>query len=98
MATKNLIRTLFYGGGGKAEAFRYADLIINILAVLTYVVGSYLRHADQRDSHSYVLYRFESVLGLILLAEYLARMWVSGRRGIRGDRTKSIVHEQTACG
>ncbi len=80
MATKDLIRTLFYGGGGKAEAFRYADLFVNILAVLTYMVGSYLRHADQPDSYSQFLYRIENVLGLILLAEYLARMWVSGNR------------------
>lgn len=80
MPTKDLIRTLFYGGGGKAEAFRYADLFVNILAVLTYVVGSYLRHADQPDSYSYVLFRFENILGLILLAEYLARLWVSGNK------------------
>ena len=77
---KDRVRGLYYAGGRQNEAFRYGLLCVDALAVATFFAASYLRHSSLPASYSFALFMTEIAVGLVLLASFLARMWVSGNK------------------
>jgi voltage-gated potassium channel len=73
MATATLrsrIRTLYEGEGEAGDRFRYALLVIDLLTVGWLVASSFL----ERGAHHITIDR---IIGLIFLADFLARLWIS---------------------
>lgn len=66
------VRRLYFGRSGEAHRFRYAVLSFDILVILFIVATSFVERTTWLEA-------VDVVIGLIILAEFCARLWVSER-------------------
>jgi voltage-gated potassium channel len=66
------VRRLYFGRSGEAHRFRYAVLSFDILVILFIVATSFVERTMWLEA-------VDVVIGLIILAEFCARLWVSER-------------------
>jgi voltage-gated potassium channel len=67
---RSRLRTLYEGAGETGDRFRYLLLAFDLLTVTWLVASSFL----ERGSHHT---RIDLAIGLIFLADFLARLWIS---------------------
>lgn len=73
---RSRLRTLYEGEGEAGDRFRYLLLAFDLLTVSWLVASSFL----ERGSHHT---RIDLAIGLIFLADFLARLWIS-RKPLKG--------------
>jgi voltage-gated potassium channel len=67
---RSRIRSLYEGEGESGDRFRYALLAIDLLTVGWLVASSFLERGAQHTT-------IDRIIGLIFLADFLARLWIS---------------------
>ncbi len=67
---RSRLRTLYEGAGETADRFRYVLLAFDLLTVTWLVASSFLERGDHHT-------RIDLAIGLIFLADLLARLWIS---------------------
>ncbi len=77
---KRLLAELYYGRSGRAVLFRYGLLVMDMCAVAAFGVAFVLRHLDQPEDLSFVLSLFENAVGILVLADLAARMFLARDR------------------
>ena len=74
MAVKSFVRELYEGASNRAHRFRYALICFDIGTIIFLIVSSFLTHTP-------VIGAIDVVIGLVILADFLARFWISRSRG-----------------
>jgi voltage-gated potassium channel len=72
MATGTLLRELYEGESRRAVRFRYGLLLFDLLTIIFLVLTSFVKA-------SLSLELIDAAIGLIVLSEFLARLWLSRR-------------------
>ncbi|WGW04183.1 potassium channel family protein [Tropicibacter oceani] len=70
---KNRIRELYAGDSAEAHRFRYALLVFDIVTILFVIATSFSHHGP-------VVETIDMVFGVFILADFAARIWISGSR------------------
>ncbi|MGE0006940.1 MAG: potassium channel family protein [Parvibaculaceae bacterium] len=70
MAVKTIVRELYEGGSNRAHRFRYALICFDIATIVFLIVSSFLPRTQ-------FVGIVDVVIGLIILADFLARFWIS---------------------
>lgn len=70
---RNTVRELYVGESDRAHRFRYALLGFDIVTILFVIATSFTRHGP-------VIETVDAVFGVIILAEFGARFWISTNR------------------
>jgi voltage-gated potassium channel len=73
MATGAVLRELYEGESGRAVRFRYGLLLFDLLTISFLVVTSFVKG-------SFFLELIDTGIGLLVLGDFLARLWLSRRR------------------
>lgn len=73
MAVKTIVRELYESGSNRAHRFRYALIVFDIATIVFLVVSSFLPRTP-------LIGVIDVVIGLIILADFLARFWISHNR------------------
>jgi voltage-gated potassium channel len=73
MAVKTFVRELYEGGSNRAHRFRYALISFDIGTILFLAMSSFL-------SRTPFIGVVDVIIGLIILADFLARFWISRDR------------------
>lgn len=71
-ATRQRLRELYYGEAAKAHQFRYALLAFDMVTIIFLILSSFLDWSGTEIA--------DTVIGVILLADILARFWVSNHK------------------
>ena len=79
MALKNIVRELYEGASSRAHRFRYGLLTFDIATIVFLVVSSFLPRTP-------TLGVIDVIIGIIILADFLARFWISR------DRLSDVMH------
>ncbi len=77
---KSLLTELYFGLSPETAPFRYGLLALDLLAVLSFVLASFSRHGWLALDQSIYLIYFERTIGLLLLLDLVARLWISGNK------------------
>lgn len=67
---RNTVRELYVGESARARRFRYAVLIFDIATIIFVIATSF-------SGHGPVIEVVDAVVGLIILAEFSARLWIT---------------------
>lgn len=70
---KPLMKRLYVGSGPAAVRFRYGLILFDFTTILFFIVTASLRHG-------LALTLFSIVIGLIILADFCARLWIANDR------------------
>jgi voltage-gated potassium channel len=70
MAVKTIVQELYEGGSNRAHRFRYSLISFDIATVIFLIVSSFLPSSP-------LIGIIDVVIGLIILADFLARFWIS---------------------
>ncbi|SNS23973.1 ion channel [Antarctobacter heliothermus] len=70
---RNKIRELYVGESERAHRFRYALLAFDIVTILFVIVTSFTHHGSFVEA-------VDAVFGVVILAEFGARFWISTNR------------------
>lgn len=73
MALKNFVRELYEGGSAGAHRFRYGLISFDIATIVFLIVSSFLQRSP-------VIGVIDVVIGLLILADFIARFWISRDR------------------
>ncbi|WP_119388780.1 potassium channel family protein [Taklimakanibacter lacteus] len=73
MALKNIVRELYEGGSAGAHRFRYGLISFDIATIVFLIVSSFLQRSP-------VIGVIDIVIGLLILADFIARFWISRNR------------------
>lgn len=73
MALKNTVRELYEGASSGAHRFRYGLITFDVATIIFLVVSSFLPRND-------IIGVIDVVIGLLILADFLARFWISRDR------------------
>lgn len=73
MALKNFVRELYEGGSAGAHRFRYGLISFDIATIAFLIVSSFLQRSP-------VIGVIDVVIGLLILADFIARFWISRDR------------------
>jgi voltage-gated potassium channel len=67
---RSRLRTFYEGAGPTGDRFRYALLAFDLLTVAWLVASSFLERGEHHT-------RIDIAIGLVFLADFLARLWIS---------------------
>lgn len=70
---RNKIRELYVGESARAHRFRYALLSFDLVTILFVIATSFTHHGPFVET-------VDAVFGVVILAEFCARMWISTNR------------------
>jgi voltage-gated potassium channel len=70
---RNTLRELYLGDSDRAYRFRYAILAFDIVTILFVIATSF-------SSHGPVVETVDALFGLVILADFTARIWISDNR------------------
>jgi voltage-gated potassium channel len=73
MAVKTIVRELYEGSSNRAHRFRYALICFDIGTIVFLIVSSFLPRTP-------LIGVLDVIIGLIILADFLARFWISRNR------------------
>jgi voltage-gated potassium channel len=73
MAVKTIVRELYEGASSRAHNFRYALIAFDIGTIIFLIVSSFLPRTP-------LVGVLDVIIGLIILADFLARFWISRSR------------------
>lgn len=73
MALKNIVRELYEGDSARAHRFRYGLISFDIGTIVFLVVSSFLDRTPALEA-------LDTVIGVLILADFLARFWISTTR------------------
>ena len=85
---RNKIRELYVGESDRAHRFRYALLAFDLGTILFVIATSFTHHGPFVEA-------VDAVFGVIILAEFSARFWISTNRAAddpTGDTRRSDRH------
>ncbi len=77
---KAFLTGLYFGRSPGAVPFRYGLLGLDLLAILSFILASLVRHASLPAEYSGYLLDFERSIGLLLLLDLGLRLWISGNK------------------
>ena len=70
---RNSVRELYAGDSDRAHRFRYALLVFDIGTILFVIATSFTAHGP-------VIEALDAVFGVVILGDFLARLWISNNR------------------
>jgi voltage-gated potassium channel len=71
--TREDVKQLYEGRSARAHSFRYGLLIFDLATILFIVASSFI-------GHNWYTEVADIIIGLVILADFAARMWISDRR------------------
>ncbi|SDJ00200.1 potassium channel family protein [Lutimaribacter saemankumensis] len=81
---QNRIRELYMGDSDRAHRFRYALLTFDVTTILFVIATSFTDHGP-------VVETLDAVFGVVILSDFLARLWVSTNRWRQLTRLTTIA-------
>lgn len=81
---QNRIRELYMGDSDRAHRFRYALLTFDVTTILFVIATSFTDHGP-------VVETLDAVFGVVILGDFLARLWVSTNRWRQLTRLTTIA-------
>ncbi len=78
--TNSFLRELYFSRSPATAPFRYGLLFLDLLAILSFVLATLLRHGQLPTEYSSYLLHFERIIGLLLLLDLVTRLWFSGSK------------------
>lgn len=70
---KNTLRELYAGDSDRAHRFRYALLTFDVVTIIFVIGTSFTRHGPAIET-------IDALFGVVILADFAARMWISSNR------------------
>lgn len=77
---REAIRQLYYGNKISGKAFRCFLGLIDLLAIIAFILAAFLRHGSINDLYDEFIQFFEMIVGLLLFLDFISQLIISGNQ------------------